>query len=138
MASPTRTNGMQNATTDRALSVGQAQAAVEAPEAAVELRLSPKQQKRVTALCNVLGLSVRSVLNAAVRYAVYYAHARGLAPAQLKEYPKRLDGQRVSFALTAETAAQVRAADLLDQVPQCAVAGIQLLHARTLELQDGR
>jgi hypothetical protein len=89
----------------------------------------------VTELCSVLGLSARSVFNAAIRYALHCARLRGVSPAKLKEFPKRLAGRSAVFVLTAETLVKVRDAQMQDQVPACALAGVKLLHDRTLKVK---
>lgn len=138
MAVNGRKNGAGSAVIDRALNAGLAQAAALGRDAEAEVMLTPAHEKMVTQLCSVLGLSARSVLNAALRYALHYARARKVPPSRLKEFPKRLEGNVTSFALTAETLAQLREAGLLDQLPACAVAGVRLLHDRVLKVKAVR
>jgi hypothetical protein len=135
MAGNGRKNDTGGAVIDRALNAGLALAAASARDADAEVLLTPAQEKMVTELCDVLGLSARSVLNAAVRYALYYARVQRVEPHRLKEFPKRSEGRVVSFALTAETLARLREANLVEQLPGCAVAGVKLLHERTLKFK---
>ena len=129
-----RKNGAQSAVIDRAIKVGLQQAAASGSEAEVKVVLTNAQAKRVTELCNLLGLSARSVLNAALRYTLHLARLRRVPPSQLKEVPKkRLSGQEVTFTLTADTVSKLREADAFDLVPACTAAGIGLLHERLLK-----
>jgi hypothetical protein len=122
-----------NGVIDRAIEIGLAEAAKSDGEAEAELRLTNAQEQLVLELCNVFGLSVRSALNAAVRYALYCAQLRGVPPTQLREFPKRLEGREVTFLLTHETQAKLEEAAMVDQLPGCAIAGIKLLHGKTLK-----
>ena len=66
-----RKNGAGNAVIDRALNAGLAQAAASGRDAEAEVLLAPAEEKKVTELCDVFGLSARSVLNAALRYEMF-------------------------------------------------------------------
>ena len=79
MAGNGRKNGAGGAVIDRALNAGLALAAASGRDADVEVLLTPAHEKMVTELCDVLGLSARSVLNAAVRYALHYARSQRVA-----------------------------------------------------------
>jgi hypothetical protein len=137
MAGNSRKNGTGSAVIERALNAGLAQAAL-GREVEAEVMLTAAHEKAVTELCSVLGLSARSVLNAALRYALHSARARKVPPSRLKEFPRRLEGRVTSFALTAETLAQLRDAEVLDQLPACAVAGLTLLRDRLLKVKGVR
>ena len=102
----------------------------------VRLLLNKAQRNMVLELCNVLGLSARSVLNAALRYALYRAERSEKQVPELAEFPRRLSGEEVRFELTAETFAKAREADLRD-VARGTVTGIKLLHASVLEVSQG-
>jgi hypothetical protein len=130
-----RRNGARSAVVDRALLVGLEQAASRGEDAGVELLLTAAQELQVTDLCAVLGLSVRSVLNACVRYALHCARAQGVPVQKLKTFPRHLEGRATTFQLAAETLGQLQEAEALDRVPGCAVAGIRLLYDRLLKLK---
>jgi hypothetical protein len=124
-------NGRKNsAVIDRAMQLGAQQAASAEPDAAIRIRLTPTHLEMVKTLCGILGLSVRSVLNVAARYAVYAAQSRGVAPTSLREFPRRLEGTEIEFAPTGETLAKLREVEMLDNLNQCAVAGLKLLHRK--------
>jgi len=133
------TNGRKNGTgsvlVDRALNAGLLQAAEGGGEVEAQLKLNASQEKMVAQLCTVLGLSARAVFNAALRYTLYTSRIRKVAPAALKEFPRRLNGRLVKFLLTAETLSQLRQAGMLEHLAGCAVAGIRLLYERTLKVE---
>jgi hypothetical protein len=135
MPNTTRINGTRSGVIDRALNVGLAKAAAEGRDFTAEVKLDETQEKMVLELSNLLGLSVRSVLNAAVRFTLHYARARKVLPVKLKEYPKRLLGRVSSFELTAETLGHVRQAEIENTLPQCVVAGVKLLHGRVVKIK---
>ncbi len=138
MAGNGRKNGAADGVIDRALNVGFAQAAKGGGEVEVELRLDAGQERMVLELCSVFGLSVRTLLNAALRYALYLAEARGAHPTRLREFPKRQVGQVVKFVVAPEALTKLREGGLLDNLAGCAVAGVKLLHAKTLKTRRAR
>jgi hypothetical protein len=138
MSSKVRKNGAASAVVDRALNLGLAQADANGDEPEVHIRLTQAQEKMVLELCRVLGLSVRSVLNAVIRYALHYAEVSGRELTRLPEFPRRLDGKASSLVLTAETLTRLQEAELLDRVPHCAVAGLKLFYERTLKIKPRR
>jgi hypothetical protein len=141
MSSKTQNNGQKrtpNGVIDRALNVGLAKAAAEGRAVTAEVRLDESQEKMVMELCNVLGLSARAVLNAAIRFLLYYARLRGTPPTRVREYPKHLSGRLSTFELTAETLGQAQEAAVLDVLPHCVVAGVKLLHGRVLNVKTRR
>jgi hypothetical protein len=119
---------------DRALRLGQEQAATPLPQQGqVAVRLSAGQEKMLMSLCHLLGLSARSLLNAALRYAVHAAKYQRVEVSKLKEFPRRLSGREVSFELTAETASQLGGTSAAESLPGSTVAGLKLLHDRILK-----
>jgi hypothetical protein len=129
------TNG---AVIDHALAVGLQQAAQPEPDFSVRLPLTQAQRGMVLELCSVLGLSARSLLNAALSYALHRAEMLGVPVTQLDEFPRRLTGEETTFELTVETLAKAREAGLLDSLPRATVAGIKLLHGQLLAVAPER
>jgi hypothetical protein len=102
------------------------------PEASDDLRvqvlLGKADGKKVNELCDLLGLSAKAVLNAAIHWTLYVAKRQRVDPKKLKVFPKRLTGERVDFDLSLETAALARHQRVTAELPACTVAGIKLLH----------
>ncbi len=138
MAGTPRKNGTPTAVIDRAMAAGLQQASAGASEFEIEAPLTGEQEEMLLALCNVFGLSARAMLNAALRYALYFAAEQGAKVQSLREYPKRLQGRVTRFALTAETLSRVREAEAVERVAACTVAGLKLLHARTMKIKTPR
>jgi hypothetical protein len=136
MARSTSKNGSTATVIDRALKIGWEQASGSDGDNDVELKLTVELEQMVLALCTVFGLSVRATLNACLRYGLHWATAQGVSIQSLREYPKRLNGEVTRFAVTAETLGKVREAHMLEQMPACTVAGIKLLHGRTLNFKS--
>jgi hypothetical protein len=134
MANELKKNGTGNPVIDRALALGLKQSQEGEREFEVELRLTAAQRNLVLELCNLFGLSARSLLNAALRYALFYAEARAVDLAALPEYPRRLTGNPAKYALTAETLGKAREADVLDRLPAATLTGIKLLQDRVLKI----
>jgi hypothetical protein len=120
----------------QALEAGLQQASRTDLDFEVRLLLNKAQRNMVLELCNVLGLSARSLLNAALRYALHRAERSEKQVTEFAEFPRRLSGEEVLFELTAETFAKAREADLHD-VARGTVTGIKLLHASVLEINQG-
>ncbi len=108
MATNGKKTKVTNAIVDRALRVGMLQAAQSGEEDTVVLQLPASQVRSVVELCQLLGLSARSVLNAAIRYALHLAAVRGVPATKLREFPKQMAGRSETFALTAETLMKAR------------------------------
>jgi len=138
MAANGRKHGTIDGVIDRGLKVGLRQAANTVADDEVKLRLTAGQEQLLMELCNVLGLSVRSTLNAALRYALHFAEVRGVSPADLKEFPKQMSGREDVFALTAEARAKARQAGVLERLPECTLMGIKLLHGKILKIKIAR
>ncbi len=138
MATNGKKNQATNAIVDRALQVGLLQAEQPGEEDAVVLQLPASQERSVVELCQLLGLSARSVLNAALRYALHQAAVRGVSATELREFPKQMTGRLERFALTAETLVKARQADMLDHLPGCTLAGLKLLHGKLLKTKVSR
>ena len=86
---------------NRGLRVGLEQAATSETIPQIEVQLTVGQEKMVMDLANLLGLSVRALLNAPVlRYALHDAKRQRIKPSELKEFPKRLSGRVVLLELT--------------------------------------
>jgi len=127
-----KTSG-ESGVVNRALRIGLAQTANLKQDGASSVKLNDAQQKMVMKIANLLGLSVQSVLNAGVLYALYYAKQQKMRPQDLKEYPKRLNGRIVPMELAVETSAQIREAKVESAIGECLVAGIKLLGWRLLD-----
>jgi len=138
MAANGRKNGPTDGVIDRGLKVGLRQAAKTVADDEVKLKLTDAQEQALMELCNVLGLSVRSTLNAALRYALHVAEVRGVSLEGLKEFPKHMAGREDVFALTAEALAKARKAGVLERLPECTLTGIKLLHGKILKIKAER
>lgn len=138
MAMNGKKNKGTNAIIDRALRVGLRQAAQPEKEDTVVLHLTAAQEQMVVELCQLLGLSARSVLNAALRYALQQAAVRGVPATRLREFPKQVAGRSETFALTADTLAKACQADMLNHLPECTLAGLTLLHGKLLKVKVTR
>jgi hypothetical protein len=118
---------------NRALRIGFAQTDELNKEGIPNVKLNDSQQKIVMKIANVLGLSVQSVLNAGIVYALYCMRNQKIRPEELTGYPKRLTGRIIPLELTVETSAQLREAKAELSLGGCLVAGIKLLASRLFD-----
>lgn len=129
-----RRNGTNDAIVQRALGIGLDRAAQAEFNRETELLLNATQEKMVIKLANVLGMSVESVLNASVLYALHVAKVKRLLPCKLAGFPRRFNGRAVQFTLGLEASAKLREADMLDHVAGCALTGLKMIHDRTMKI----
>jgi hypothetical protein len=104
-------------------------------DATVVVRLNRKRDQEFRKLTGTLGMSVEYTLNVATRYAIHVASARGVAVADLPEYPRRaMRGQRYSLEVTLLTEDALRGAGLtLDGADRVAACGIALMYRKLIE-----
>lgn len=131
-------NGARSLVVERALEEGVRKASASPLEDEVTVHLEAQQERMLGELCTAFGLSTRSVLNAALRYALREASERGQALHRIREYPRKTGSLAVRFELTAETRSLVREADAAEHVAGGTVAGLKLLHGRTLKAAPKR
>lgn len=121
-----------NPAVERALRLG-LESVDEAPTSHVEVPLSAKQEDKLDQLCDVLGLSVRAVLNAAVQYLLFHASIVGTKPADLYlSSSEQGMVKRMRFEPNIEIDQRLRDVNLQEHTSKCAVAGLELLHAKLI------
>jgi hypothetical protein len=125
------TPGTPNAV-DKALAKG-AQLAREEERTEIDLPLTADQEDKLDQLCDVLGLSVRAVLNTAVKYTLFYAEMKHLELSSLQrlrqDYP---DPRVIRFEPSIETDQKLRESNMASYIRECALAGVTLLHERLI------
>jgi hypothetical protein len=97
-----------------------------APVRELSLFFSVTQQKTLEDLTNLLGVAERLMVNAAIRYALSYAHAKSLSVNDLPNYPKRLGKLERRYPLTAESYAKLKEAENLEEAGRIALTGLKL------------
>ncbi len=105
-----------------------------APKVENTIRVTEEQEEIVKKICAALGLSLRTILNSAIKYALFYAKAKGVPLYELEEYPKSLGVRPLKLMVTAETSAKLKEFDMTEKLNECAVTGIQLLYKGLIKI----
>lgn len=96
------------------------------------IQLNESQEKMALELRKALGLGFEVTLNSAVKYALFYAQNQELSVIQLEEYPSLLGSQSLKIKVTSDTLDRLRESGATEQLSECVVVGIQLLHERLI------
>jgi hypothetical protein len=120
---------------ERSIATGVKRAREAGAEALVTVKLTPAQSGRLEELCQVLGLSARSLLNMAVKYGLFEASDREALSRWQRQQRETRGAQGIQFAPTAETSFKLEASGGSDQIAAYAVAGVELLYERLIARQ---
>jgi hypothetical protein len=110
------------------------QQANEAPRVENIIRVTEEQEEIVKKLCVALGLSLKTIVNSAIKYALFYAKAKGVPLYELEEYPKSLGVRPLKVMVTAETSEKLKESGMTEKLIECAVTGIQLLYKGLIKI----
>ncbi|NER32486.1 MAG: hypothetical protein F6J93_00100 [Oscillatoria sp. SIO1A7] len=127
-----------DSTVERAILLGTQQASkAERETKAIAICLTESQEGKIEELCNVFGLSVRSMLNSAVKYVLFYREKQGLDISKLKEYPQNLGSRSFKLDLNAETFVELRKAGAIEpkEIAEYAITGITLLYEQNINIK---
>jgi hypothetical protein len=105
----------------------------------MDLRLTATQEKKLDALAAALGLSFRSMVVVAIKYALFDADSLE-APERKKLLRRRPKGATlIPMALSYETIERLKRAGLEEKDgAACAVAGLELLYERLMPRKSRR
>ncbi len=133
MSTKTQVNQANNAVVERALLIGRQ---IQEQDDKIVVKLTESQEQKLNQLIEVTGLSLETILNLAIKYALYYTKIQQVDLAEVKDYPKKLGANLIEVSITGKTTARLQEANLYEQVDECAVVGIKLLHRKLVPVQS--
>lgn len=131
----TQKNEADDAYTEQIIAEATQQAdETEEPEQ-VTIMVFESHEKMAKEVSNSLGLAFRVMLNSAIKYALFEAQRKGIKLNKFKEYPNSLGSHSLKLKVTAETRLKLKESGMTtEQLSECAVVGIELLHKRLIEI----
>lgn len=94
------------------------------------LKLTEEQEELIAFIRDALGLSQTATINSCIKYVIFYIEKKGVKLGEIPQYPTSIGLRSLEFRLSAETSLKLEKAEINNQIIECAVAGIQLLHER--------
>lgn len=109
-------------------------------ESTVEIKIPRSMQKQVRSLTSYLATSTENLLNSSIQYVISYAKEKQIEVKKIKGYPqdKNHNSEVEEFTqpieLNTKTFEELKRQDLLSEVSECAILGLEFLHLRLIEL----
>ncbi|MBD2777409.1 hypothetical protein [Iningainema tapete] len=96
------------------------------------IMITEAQENMAGAIRKALGLGFEVTLNSAIKYALFYAQNKQVSVSKLEEYPSSLGSHSLKIKVTPDTLHRLKESGATNQLSQCVVIGIQLLHERLI------
>lgn len=109
-------------------------------ESIVEIKIPRSMQKQVRSLTSYLATSTENLLNSSIQYVISYAKEKQIEVKKIKGYPQGKtydsDMEKITqhIELNTNTFEELKRQDLLSEVSECAILGLEFLHLRLIEL----
>ncbi|MEC4813467.1 MAG: hypothetical protein SAK29_09380, partial [Scytonema sp. PMC 1069.18] len=99
------------------------------------IMIPESQEKMAGEIRTALGLSFEVTLNSAIKYALFHAQNQGIPVCKLKEYPSSLSSYAIKVKVTPDTWYRLKESNAIEQLSECAVTGIELLHKQLISVK---
>jgi len=109
-------------------------------ESTVEIKIPRSMQKQVRSLTSYLATSTEHLLNSSIQYVISYAKEKQIDVKKIKGYSQgktynsEMEKITEHIELNTNTFEELKRQDLLSEVSECAILGLEFLHLRLIEL----
>lgn len=136
MSTKAELNQVNNGVVERALRIGKQQFNEDERQDKSVIKLTEAQEEKLDQLSEVTGLSLESIVNLAIKYALYYVKIQRVDLTELKDYPKQLGSNIIKVSITGKTTTRLQEAKLDENISECVVVGIKLLYRKLIIVKD--